>query len=1556
MSAHGDPPVPLPAAAGGMLRAGRPVLWLQADRLMAQVVAALRAGPSGNDPPLAGAAAALAELAGALALVGEPGWSALANRLRRRIIAADERDGDSDSDGAASLPALAAMLRSVLQLAFERSLRGRPLVAADLLPAWQALAAAGNARSARGDNPAEQLDHAAPLVSLQPDEDAEPALPLAADGDLPDDPPHDPLHDTERAALAFLRAAGAAERRQAACRLAPVLARVAAHASSGTAGRCWRVLHAYLLELAEGSCVGAAQAKSLLVHLLRALRHRADPGLPVMLEPLARQALFALAQVPALTDAGRHIASAFRLAEQFSPTPGIDTAWTTNPASPADERFIEQLGRWIAAREAGNDGLGPAEDWLCLADAAGKSDRFRPVAASLSRVGTRSPGLAAHGAAQSVAAAMLCLHAWAGATPGVAADGERIAGLLEQAADDARAAQPALQALAFRLEHQALLHALSGACGEVLDVGERLLDDLGGKVDYAPGWADACRLLQALAGAARLLGLHGVLPLVDALLAQAEALDATGLEAGAGGLRALALTWAMLADETALLPWTTEWPDLATGEGCERDSPDALPAAACGPPAAEGTAAAADPLVAIFLSEAAGLLAQLRAALQPAHPLLPAAPLSDAPLSDALHAAHTLAGCAATVGLPGMSRLALALERLLERLHEPLQERLQGGLQGGLQEGLTECLSGHPAAAVLQDTGGAAIAETLQMFDAMLAEFADTGTCGEADALAERLAACRFDAGEAMVRPADPGSCAGPDRDNDNDPDNDNDNDNDPDSDNDNDNNPDSGSDDELLAIFREEAADLLPRLQQAVDAWLQAPDDRTVPASLLRVLHMLKGSARMAGQLAWGEDLHRCESEVAAIAQLAPEATRVRVDALQAQIDGWRRAWCGQPACLPVGAPERCSPSPFEPARAVPASPVPLARAPAALPARAASSLLRVRAETFATFADSVAELWIGHARLTDGVQQQRRAVTELADSVGRLRAQVRELEIDAESRIVSGAASADDKGFDPLEFDRYTRLHEMTRMIAESAADLADLQRGLARQGDGLARAGDAQARELRCLQSNLQAVRSQPFGAIESRLRHVLRQAARESGREVELQLSGASAEVDRPLLDRLAGPLEHVLRNAVVHGIEPPAEREALGKPRTGRVVLAVLPSAAELRLEIADDGRGLDVERLRARASAVGLPAGEADPADPADPEPTALHELIFQPGFSTASEVTALAGRGIGLDAVRSELQSLGGRISVDSRPGEGCRFLLCVPLSLATLPVLLVRAGRHRIGLLAPTLRQLLQQKPGDPGYDSGSRALRWQGADVPLADLGHLLGEASPPLPVGARQPVAVLRDSDRLLALKLDAVDGQRELVVKHAGPQLSRVPGMIGASVLGDGSIALIVDPFRLERRAEPGVAVAAGSEGGPLVLVVDDSLTVRRASQRLLERHGYQVALARDGLEALPLLRERRPAAVLLDIEMPRMDGFELLAAVRDDPQLRELPVVMVSSRIADRHRQRAYQLGASGYMGKPCREEELLGLLAGLCRSGAGGQHEGRLEKQPEPHGAEAAA
>lgn len=1451
-----------PAAHAGLV-----ALAATLDELMDSVVAVLQAAQDVHHFPEARASAmhGLAQASAALDLGGEHGLAALVARFRALIPACEA----AAVPASRSLAELASGVRTLLRVALDRVLRDRPLAAADLLLAWQMLSPADGA----------PMDPAL-LLSLRHD-DALLILPPA------DEVPAGLVAESERALLEFLRASDPDARRAPALILAKALCAVSSAGTGAAECACWLVLHAYLLELAEGNADPERAKKNLSV-LVRVLRHRDDAGGRDALASLARQALFELAQFRPVTETACRVVQAFHLEQQLAPSgAGLDES-LKDAVSAADQQFIRLLGQWLLARDAASDDLGPAAAWQEMAACAAQSDRCAPLATSLQLIEARLPALAAGGASLRVAAAMLCVHDWARSSARPLPHGREIDALLARAADLQEAvAQPALDALIRSRDAQPLIQQLSAACREALGCSERQLEAAAGQGALVPALADADGLLAAIAGALRMLCIPDLPERVDDLRAMLRTLQADGPQEGT--IELFARAWATLSDQVALLPW-------AAGHQI-RPETEALPDHA-------QQAAAPESLSTVFQREAGHLLEQLRSAVLARDGTQPACDPAAA-----LHAAHTLAGCSSTVGLRAMNRLALALESALERNAE----------------------AGHgPADAGL-------LAETLDCLGQMLAQFAVSGTCSDAQDLLDRLSA----AGSPLVSADMPFSPAPPSfamhsastggeeaQVADNEPlpqdacnalpeaptapv-------------------PSAGSaQEELIATFSEEAADLLPRLDQALQHWRDSPGDRTGAQSMLRLLHTLKGSARMAGQLALGDELHRCEAEIGAITQLPLPVSEEQLDRLQACIDAWRHGWpyCAEPDSVPavalaavesVPAPA-ASGAPLLPA--VPAGPLPAGEA-------APRAMLRIRAELIDRFADAAAGLWLGHTRIADGVRQQRRTVSDLADNLVRLRSQLRELEIDTESRILSGAAPAALAGFDPLELDHYTRLHEITRMIAESVADLTDLQRGLQRQLEGMSQSGDAHARELRRLQSEVQAVRSQPFSTIEPRLRHMLRQAAREAGREAVLVVEGGATQVERSLLDRLCGPLEHLLRNALVHGIEPPDQRESIGKPRAGKIALTVRPSATELQLELADDGRGLDYDRIRARAAAAGLL-----PAD-VDVDLRQLADLIFSPGLSTSSEVTALSGRGIGLDAVSAELQLLGGRVGVRSSPGQGCCFSLGVPLSLATLPVVLVAAGRHRIALSASRLQQLLQLRPEQLLRDADGLKVRWQDQVLPLIQFSQLLGEPAPVPAPGASLTVAILHDAGRWLALQVDAVDGQRELVVRNPGPQLSRVPGLVGASLLGDGGIALIIDPFRL-RLAAPGQptvpTVPTEADARPLVMVVDDSLTVRRASQRVLERHGFAVTLARDGVEALELLRDVLPSAMLLDIEMPRMDGFELLSVLRDDARLRTIPVVMITSRIANRHRDRAFQLGASAYLGKPFQEEELIRLLSGLC-------------------------
>ncbi|HET7774509.1 MAG TPA: hybrid sensor histidine kinase/response regulator, partial [Burkholderiaceae bacterium] len=548
-------------------------------------------------------------------------------------------------------------------------------------------------------------------------------------------------------------------------------------------------------------------------------------------------------------------------------------------------------------------------------------------------------------------------------------------------------------------------------------------------------------------------------------------------------------------------------------------------------------------------------------------------------------------------------------------------------------------------------------------------------------------------------------------------------------------------------------------------------------------------------------------------------------------------------------------------------------------------------------------------------------------------------------------------DIAFDPLEFDRFTRLQELTRLIAESVNDVQTVQQNLGRSLVEADRDLLNQARLTRDLTQDLMRVRMVPFDSVSNRLYRVVRQAGRDTGKRVALDIRGAGNEVDRAVLERMVGPFEHLLRNAVAHGVESAERRIASGKSDQGNIQVDVRQEGNEIRITFSDDGAGLNLPRIRERGVERGLLAADANVSD------TELTELIFQPGFSTATELTELAGRGVGMDVVRAETASLGGRISVSTELGKGTQFTIFLPLTLAVTQVVLVRVGSHTVALPAVLVSEVQQLKAAAlaAAYNEGQVISR--GKPVAMHYLAQLMALEDATPAAQRYSPVVVLAQGDERTAIHVDEVIGTREVVVKNIGPQLARVIGISGATVLGSGEVVLIINPLPMAQRfghaataphpAAPQDAVVGGavaeivdgrkaasepSQGLrtlPVVMVVDDSLTVRRVTQRLLTREGFQVVLAKDGVDALRQLQDVTPDVMLVDIEMPRMDGFDLTRNIRGDARYTELPIIMITSRTADKHRNFAMELGVNVFLGKPYQDNELLGHIRSFLGSRA---------------------
>ena len=766
--------------------------------------------------------------------------------------------------------------------------------------------------------------------------------------------------------------------------------------------------------------------------------------------------------------------------------------------------------------------------------------------------------------------------------------------------------------------------------------------------------------------------------------------------------------------------------------------------------------------------------------------------------------------------------------------------------------------------------------------------------------------------------------------------------------------------DPQVLPIFLEEAAELFPQAGEQVRAWRRNPASTDPAYALQRTLHTFKGSARMAGAMRLGELAHWMESRLPEGAALSNpsadlfDALESDLDHLAFVLDKLQKSEFNTPLPWLAGENEAVAiedmdaEAPAVPAMVV-ALPLASAQTATAAPAtttfpepEAARAMLRVRADLIDRLVNEAGEVAITRARVEGELRSLKGNLLELTNSVIRLRAQVREIEIQGESQIQSRMSVVDEgaEGFDPLEFDRYTRFQELTRSLAEGVNDVSTVQQSLLKNLDEADAALLAQARLSRDVQQQLFSIRTVPFGSLSERLYRIMRQTAKELDKRANLEIRGTQVELDRSVLEKLVGPLEHLLRNALDHGLETRDERQRTGKPETGEITLNVNQQGNEIAIRLADDGKGLDLDRIRAKARAQLLVPADVEPTD------AQLIECIFAPGFSTASNVTQISGRGVGMDVVRSDIATLGGRVEVGSVPGKGTSFTLYLPLTLAVAQTVLVRAGGRMWALPSPMVEQVQQIKDRDLINLYLTREVSWQSRKYPFFYLPRLLGSAGHNPETTRYNSVLLLKSGTNLAAVHIDEMIGNQEVVVKNIGPQLARVSGIAGATVLGTGEVVLIINAVQLAQRldtaaeapmivktpqaAAAAAAAAAARAGPPLVMIVDDSLTVRKITSRLLTREGFQVMTAKDGLDALQLLSERIPDVILLDIEMPRMDGFEFAKNAKSDANYADIPIVMITSRTAEKHRNRARELGVQRYLGKPYQEEELLRTLHAL--------------------------
>ena len=761
-------------------------------------------------------------------------------------------------------------------------------------------------------------------------------------------------------------------------------------------------------------------------------------------------------------------------------------------------------------------------------------------------------------------------------------------------------------------------------------------------------------------------------------------------------------------------------------------------------------------------------------------------------------------------------------------------------------------------------------------------------------------------------------------------------------------------SDIEVIQLFLEEAQELLEGIESSIEDWQGEPENTEPQDEMRRLLHTMKGSSRLAGLDQLGTMSHAFESFIINLKGNLSNDTDALFNQIKSKYDqmtGWVEK-LNSKIVAQTTVTETTPNTPEMDAEAAlirqtnaqQAPPMTTSSKPAETSSAAPQEMIRVSADLLEELVNLAGETSISRAQVEKEIVDFSHTLDDIGDTIERLQEQMRRLNIETEAQIIfsheSEVQAANDieegyEDFDPLEMDRYSHIHQLSRSLSESTGDLLDLKNTLQNRSRDTETLLLQQSRINTELQEGLMRTRLVPFSRLAPRLRRTVRQIGQELGKSVELEIINAEGEMDRAVLDRMVSPLEHMLRNAVDHGIESPEQREKSGKPKKGKITLHLTREGAEVVLRLSDDGAGINAENVRNKAVERKLITADNDSLSN-----TEILQFIFQPGFSTAEKVTQISGRGVGMDVVNSEIRQLGGSTRIHSAPGVGTQFTVRLPFTVSVNRALMVRVGEDTYAIPLSHIEGIIRVSPYElesyyqPGNDD---TFEYAGQNYHLTYLGAYVKNIPAPILQGQTQalPVILIRGTDKTMAFQVDALIGSSEIVVKSLGPQLSSVTGLSGATILGDGNVVIILDLITMIRSdwaerlfahidSEQTAQESIDENKTPTVMVIDDSVTVRKITSRLLERNGYEVILAKDGMDAIAILQDHTPDVMLLDIEMPRMDGFEVASIVRHEDRLKHIPIIMITSRTGQKHRERALSIGVNEYLGKPFQEAELL--------------------------------
>lgn len=606
----------------------------------------------------------------------------------------------------------------------------------------------------------------------------------------------------------------------------------------------------------------------------------------------------------------------------------------------------------------------------------------------------------------------------------------------------------------------------------------------------------------------------------------------------------------------------------------------------------------------------------------------------------------------------------------------------------------------------------------------------------------------------------------------------------------------------------------------------------------------------------------------------------------------------------------------------------------------------VRVAVQQLDDISELFGELTIERNGLSLQLKRMRQLLQTLKSKVRRLEQSSFELRAttDRASTAVpvgssAGASiSAWQQNFDILELDRYSPLHLVSQEVMETIVQIQEVTSDIETNLEDTEHTGQALNRTAKQMQGRLTQVRMRPFADLVNRYPRMIRQLSQDFGKEVQLVINGENTLIDRAILELLTDPLLHLVRNAFDHGIETPAIRQSRGKPAKATIEITAAYRGNQTIITIQDDGNGVDLQKIRQRAQLMGL-----DQASLAAANDREILDLIFEPGFTTAEQVTELSGRGVGMDVVRTNLHQVRGDIQIDTQPGQGTRFTIAVPFSLSVARVLLLEVSNMLVAIPTDAIEEIIELNPQWILNSGGQTVLNLDDTLVPLLQLDQWF-QFSRPCPPISLDGIPTINDSTVLLVnqgnnfvgIKVDRYWGEQEVTIRQVNSTIALPPGFSSCTILGDGRIVPLVDTFALLQWIQnshtlhrlPFEPVQSSPQLLPpqeTILIIDDSINVRRFLASILEKAGYRVEQAKDGQEAIDKLKGGlQVVAAICDVEMPRLDGYGFLAQVKTIPDGSRLPVAMLTSRSGDKHRKLALNLGAAAYFTKPFRESDLL--------------------------------